>query len=209
MLEAPVAGYIADIARDDLLIEIQTRHFAAIKNKLADLLKSHAVMLAHPIAAARWLLTYDEDGRRIKRRKSPKRGHVTHLFSELVYLPDEILSHPRFSVCVLMTHDEEIRVDDGRGSWRRRGISIQDRRLLEVTASHHFRTPADYRALLPATLSAEFTTRGLAEALGQPRRIAQQMAYCLHRMAIIQRVAKRGNAHVYAATPVDDSNATS
>lgn len=207
MLEAPVDDYIVDIARDDLLIEIQTRHFAAIKNKLANLLTSHAVMLAHPIAQARWLVTYDSEGRLIKRRKSPKRGHITHLFSELVYLPDDLLSHPRFSVCALMTHDEEIRVDDQQGSWRRRGISIRDRRLLEIVATHHFHAAADYRALLPDTLGAEFTTQGLADALGQPRRIAQQMAYCLHRMGIIVRTAKRGNAHVYTATSID-SNGT-
>jgi hypothetical protein len=35
LLEVSVDGYVADIARGHLLVEIQTRNFAAIKQKLA------------------------------------------------------------------------------------------------------------------------------------------------------------------------------
>ena len=53
-------------------------------------------------------------------------------------------------------------------------------------------------ALLPADLAAEFTTADLAAALGRPRRLAQQMAYCLRGAGAVSAVGKQGNAIVYA-----------
>ena len=74
-LEALVEGYYIDIARDDLLIEIQTRNFSAVKAKLVALSASHAVRLVYPIAREKWIVKVGEDGTTpISRRRSPKRG---------------------------------------------------------------------------------------------------------------------------------------
>src|SRR6185503_11946586 len=43
--EVPVGGFVIDIVRDDLLIEIQTRNFSSIKSKLNKLAHSHRVRL--------------------------------------------------------------------------------------------------------------------------------------------------------------------
>src|SRR5262245_41716920 len=43
LLETAVDGFVVDIVRGDVLIEIQTGHFAAIRSKLASLLQSHPV----------------------------------------------------------------------------------------------------------------------------------------------------------------------
>ena len=54
-LEAKVDGYIIDIVRGDLLVEIQTRNFAAIKRKLLALVPHHPVQLVYPIAREKWI----------------------------------------------------------------------------------------------------------------------------------------------------------
>ncbi len=83
LLEAPVAGYVIDIVRGDLLIEIQTGNFSALKRKLARLLESHQVHLVYPVPAARWIVRVRVDGEIARaRRKSPKRGRVEDVFSE-------------------------------------------------------------------------------------------------------------------------------
>ena len=38
-LEVAVDGFVIDIVRDDLLIEIQTRNFSSIKSKLTNLVR--------------------------------------------------------------------------------------------------------------------------------------------------------------------------
>src|SRR6185436_14499305 len=54
--EVPVDGFVIDIVRDNVLLEIQTRHFGAIKSKLATLVSSHQVRLIYPIAQEKWIV---------------------------------------------------------------------------------------------------------------------------------------------------------
>ncbi len=199
-LEAPIDGYIIDVVQDDLLIEIQTGSFASLKAKLRDLVQRHPVRLVYPIPYEKWIvkLPQEPDGKST-RRKSPKRGSVVELFAELVSFP-RLLAHPNFTLEVLMTQEDEVRRFDGRKAWRRRGWVIEDRRLLDVVARHRFDTPNALAALLPADLPAPFTTADLATALGQSRRLAQKMAYCLRETGIIEAAGKRGRAVLYMAS---------
>jgi hypothetical protein len=200
-LETKVDGYVVDIVREDLLIEIQTRNFSQCKRKLHKLTERHPVRLIYPIPQEKWIVRLAADGEtRLSRRKSPRRGRLEQLFAELVRLPG-LIAHPNFSLEVVFIQMEEIQLDDGRGSWRRKGRSIQDRRLLEVVSQREFLTPEDFLALLPPGLPALFTTRDLARALAQPRYVAQKMAYCLSRMGVLVQAGKRGNYYLYGIAP--------
>src|SRR6185295_7784342 len=85
--EVPVDGFVIDIVREDLLIEIQTRNLAAINSKLIRLTRSHRVRLIYPIVKEKWIVrsrqvsTQRQGERRdaeaaCVRRKSPKRGRL-------------------------------------------------------------------------------------------------------------------------------------
>ncbi len=84
-----------------------------------------------------------------------------------------------------------------RGGWRRKGWLTHERRLLAVLDQHTLTSSADLRALLPDGLPDPFTTADVAEATGQPRRLAQQIAYCLRESGAVEAVGKRGNAWLY------------
>ena len=73
-VEAPFEGFVVDLVRDGLLIEIQTRGFSAMRPKFDRLLDSYAMRLVHPVAAKKWIVKLDEDGREASRRRSPKRS---------------------------------------------------------------------------------------------------------------------------------------
>jgi hypothetical protein len=197
-LEVPVDGFIIDIVRDDLLIEIQTRNFAAIKRKLTRLTEHHPVRLVYPIAHEKWIVKLAQDAHsQPSRRKSPKRGALEHLFEELVSFP-QLLNKPSFSLEVLLIQEEETRRHDGRRGWRRKGWVTHQRKLLQVVGRRLFETPADIAALVPPSLNDPFTTSDLAVAIAKPRRLAQKMAYCLREMRAIAPLGKRGNAILYA-----------
>jgi hypothetical protein len=198
LLEVPVDGFVVDVVRGPLLIEIQTGNFASIKGKLTTLTGCHPVRVVHPIAYEKWIVRMTADGQeRLGRRKSPKRGRMVELFDELVRFP-HLVQQPGFSIEVLMTQEEEIRWNDGRGSWRRRGWSIHDRRLLDVLDRTLLSSPAEYAELLPPSLPLPFTSRDLGRALGVRRRLAQRMTYCLRKMGALEVVGKRGNALLYS-----------
>ena len=197
--EVPVDGYIIDLVRGDLLVEIQTRNFAAIRPKLTKLIPRHPVKLIFPIPQEKWVVKLaDADKPALSRRKSPKRGVVEHLFQELIHIPTLLLD-PNFSLEVLLIHEEETRRPNENFRWRRRPWITQERRLLRVVGHYCFTTPFDLAALLPADLPTPFTTMDLATAIGQPRAIAQKMAYCLAKLDMIQVVGKQGNAFLYQA----------
>lgn len=200
--EVPVDGYVVDIVRGGLLVEIQTGNFAAIKKKLAKLLQTHRLRLVYPIPMEKWLVKFDpNNGDGPSRRKSPKRGRLEDLFSELVRIP-HLMTHPNFSLEVLLTREEEVRryvgASAGRRHWRKRGWLTEERRLLAVIDRHLFEAPAELGALLPAGLADTFTTQEIAEAGKIRRPLAQRMAYCLRHMEVIECIGKQQRAYLYA-----------
>ncbi len=197
-MEAKVDGFHIDILRHNLLIEIQTSNFSSLRRKLNTLVEEHPLRLVFPIAQEKWIVRLTADGEtQIGRRKSPKKGNIFHLFQELVSIAD-LIKHRNFSLEALMIQEEEIRCDDGTGSWRRKGLRIVDHRLIEVLDQYIFEEPSDFLALIPHDLIDPFSTKELGEGIDQPRRIAQKMAYCLRNMGVIDIVGKNGNSLLYS-----------
>ncbi len=196
-VEVPVDGFVIDVVRDDLLIEVQTSGFASIKRKVASLLElGHRLRIVYPVPLDKWIVKVDDDDVVLSRRRSPKHGDPTDVFTELVSFPD-LVAHPRFEVEAVLTIEEEYRRHTSDGRWRRNGWAVVERRLLEVNGTLLVQGPDDLVGLLPEGLPETFTTAELARQLGRPRRTAQQMAYCLRVAGGITEVAKHGNAIVY------------
>lgn len=190
-------GFIIDICRGDLLIEIQTRNFSALRRKLRTLVQQHRTRLVYPLALEKWITRTDASGMHtLGKRKSPRRGDIADLFRELVAIPD-LIDEPNFELEVLLIHEEEIRRDDGRGSWWRRGYSRWDRKLIEVVESLTFKQRYDFLRFLPAGLAQPFSNKMLAQALGRPVHDIQRMTYCLRKMNVIVPVGKNGNAVLF------------
>jgi hypothetical protein len=200
-LEVSVDGFVIDLVRDDLLIEIQTGNFASIKRKVKQLVKGHPLRLVYPIAREKWIVRLAKDGSGdvLGRRRSPKRGAFVHVFAELVRFPN-LLADPNFSLEVLLVQEEEVRRFDGKRAWRRHGWVIEERLLLEVVDRRLFETPDDLAAFVPSDLAEPWTTADLAAALGQPRWLARKMAYCLRKMGAVEAVGKQGNAILYGGS---------
>ncbi len=191
--------------RDDLLIEVQTRNFSSMKTKVATLLDlGHTVRIVHPIAVDKWIVKVAGDGTVLSRRRSPKHGTPVDVFAELVSFPN-LLVHPNLAIEVLLTEEEEYRRHTPDRSWRRRGWTVEERRLVDVVGTVPIRDAEDLAALLPVGLPEPFTTADLALRLGRSRRVAQQMAYCLRMAGAIDAVGKSGNAVEYRSCERENS----
>jgi len=196
-VEVGVDGYVVDIIRDELLIEIQTGSLYPIRAKLRELVKDHPVRLVCPLARDKYIVKLPKaEGQERTRRKSPKHCRVVDLFEELVTMPD-LLQHTNFGIEAVLTEEEEVRRHEAGRAWRRRGWVIQERRLLQVVEHHLFEKPGEMVRLIPADVEQPFTTADLSESLDIRRRLAQKMAYCLRNMGAITQVGKDGNAYLY------------
>lgn len=200
--EVPVGRYLVDVKVGDVFYEVQTGSFSGLAAKMRALAEEGPTVLIHPIAAEKYLINLDEeaaladDPKATKRRRSPRKGHPSHIVNELIYLPG-MLELPNLSVEVVLTHEEVWRTYDarkrrGRGGWRTR-----ERRLLEVVSRTRFDCTADLYQLLAAPLSTPFSTAELATALDQPVEIGRRMAYCLREAGVIEICGKLGNALLY------------
>lgn len=196
-IEVPVDGYVIDLVRGDLLIEIQTRGFSSMKHKLEALLDSgHRIRIVHPIPLDKWIVKLDGEGTVLSRRRSPRHGALTDIFSELVSFP-ELLCQGSLEIEALLTTEEEYRMHSPGRAWRRNGWVVMERHLLEVVDALLIGGPEDLTGMVPRSLPETFTTADLAQQMKSPRRIAQQMAYCLRKTGVIVEAGKSGNAVVY------------
>ena len=193
--EVPVDGFVVDIVRDRLLIEIQTSAVGPIRSKLTHLVKHHPVRLILPISVRKTIVHVDEAGSETSGRLSNKRGALLDAFLELVSLP-HLLADPNFGVEVVLLHVAEIRKARTSPKRRRRqkDWEVHERRLIEIVDHALLDHPGDFLAVLPRTMEDPFTTADLARELGRPRWLAQKIAYCLREMGTIVAVgrSKRG-----------------
>ncbi len=208
--EVALDGYVIDLVQRTpnggvaRLIEIQTGNFAHMRDKLRDLVERYPVHLVHPIAVDTWIVMHDTHDEVVSRRKSPAHAGYPHVFSELMAFPD-LIDHKNFTLEVVLTREDEWRVPlatpKKKRRWRAKTWRSIGRHLLEVLDWQIFECGADLLSLVPPELPAEFTVPQLTAAWHAPRWLAQRAVYCLLKCGALARVGKKGNAHVYAASP--------
>lgn len=194
--EVDLEGFVIDIRRRDLLIEIQTSSFGAMGRKLDRLLTDYHIQLVHPIATKTYL---HKPG--AKARRSPNRGDLYSVLDELVSIPT-LLDHPNLSLDVLLVTVDKFQEPDpkarrGRGGWR-----TVDKKLRSVEERHRFSDTSDLVALMPGDLPARFTTADVASAGDIRRDSAQKLAYCLRALDRIEVIDRAKAGYVYRWTSV-------
>jgi hypothetical protein len=198
-LEKRLSGYVVDIVRGELLIEIQTGGFAPLRRKLDVLTRDHPVRIVAPVARERRIVRLSSEGEILSARRSPRHGRVEDVFARLVSIP-KLLCRPQLEIEVLLTEEDELRVHQPGKAFRRHGWIVSQRSLSGVSDCIRIAGPEDAAALLPSQLPELFDTAELAEAAAIDRRLAQQMTYCLRAMGMLEIAGNRRRAHVYRRT---------
>ncbi len=194
MIEHSVDGYIIDVVTPTELIEIQTGNFSNIKVKLEKLLPNHRVRVVFPVPAEKIIRLYNYDQKHILReRKSPARGVPAVAGVELMRIP-EIVLHPNFILEIVMVKVLEERADDGAGSWRRNGVSILGRTLLEVVDTLIFEGKESYLLLLPASLPKCFTHKDLITRAGITSGQGAKLSWFLRKIGVVHTIGKEGRS---------------
>jgi len=195
--ETVIDGYVCDgQTSEGEIIEVQTGSFGPLKEKVKNLTESGKVRIIHPIVIQKYIDLYDKEENFIRRRKSPKKGGVWDLFNALIYAP-ELPLLPRLTVELALVDVVEKRIDDGSGSWRRKGVSIAGRSVYALRESLVLQKPEDYYQFVPFKKKELFTVQDLALAAGISVSVARKTVYALSKMSLIEKSGKQGNALVY------------
>lgn len=194
--EVPLEGFVADIFRDDAVIEIQTAHFDTLRRKLDKFLPLYPVTVVYPIPATKWVIWVEpETGLEVSRRKSPKRGSQYQAFKEL-YKIKNYLSHPNLRIQFLFIDVEETKLLDGWSDDKKRGATKYDRVPVGLVDEMLFERVEDYRMMIPPELS-EFTSKDYAKSAKIPLAHAQTALNIFNYLHVVERIGKKGRSYVY------------
>ena len=203
-LEVPLGRFVIDLVRaDGELVEVQTGGFGPLGAKLDALLDEHAFRIVYPIAAERRIVRVGEHGEVLSIRLSPRRATAVDVFDKLVTFPS-LLGHPNLTIEVVLLREDHLRGPRPVANRRkRRTRDPGERRLVDVLSRVELRGPEDIVNLLGPLPLEPFSTRELASLLGCSLRLAQQTAYCLRILEIIESAGKRGRTplHRWALGP--------
>lgn len=194
--EKKVGRYHIDVKLADELVEIQIKNLGKIRNKLESLLRENQVRLVHPMYAIKYIKKFESDGRLVSRRKSPKQGKVLDSFYELLRIAS-LLGDKNLRVDIVLVEIEESWINDGKGSWRRRGWSKSNKELIQIIDRISLETKRDYLDLLPEALPENFTTTDIKNLAKIPLGLAQKMCYTYAKAGFITQVGKKGNSKLY------------
>lgn len=196
--EVAIDGFVADIARPDGIIEIQTGSFARLRKKLPVFLARGRVTVVYPAVRTKYIRWIDADtGELSPPRRSPKRGLPCAVLPELFAIAD-VLEHPNFSLCVLVMDMEEHRLLCGWSHDKKRGSVRKERIPLSLHEELWIRNSADCDLLLPDGLCGVFTAKEFrkATALTSPLKSSAAMKLLMQSGVLLQ-TGKQGKAFLY------------
>jgi ribosomal protein S25 len=195
--EVKIDSYTCDAVRENgEIIEVQTGSFAPLKDKVINLSLYNNVRIVHPIIITKTIELYDVEDNLLRKRKSPRKGNPWDLFKVLLYAPE--LAVTKNIIIELVPIDlTEIRKDDGKGSWRRKGVSVIDKIVSASYESIILKTKKDYQFFVPFLKDELFTSSDLAKKTKISPALAAKTLYTLTKIGLVFRVEKRGRSWIY------------
>lgn len=195
--EIPVDRYVADICTGSQIIEIQTRNFNVMRDKLQCFLQLYPVTIVYPVPNKKWIIWIDEEsGELSEPRKSPVTGNVYSVFREL-YRIKGFLKNPNLHFKVVLLDMEEYRLLNGWSRDKKRGSARYDRIPTELVKEISIDCLQDYLQFLPFDLPEQFTSAEFARAVHITKPLAQVSLNLFHYVGVVERVGKKGNSFLY------------
>ena len=195
--EIKVGRFVADIKRGDSIVEIQTRAFRNLREKIPVFIAENSVKVVFPVAAKKFISWVDpETGEISERRRSPKSGNIWDFLAELWELRP-ILPLEGLSFDVAYLELEEFRLLTGRSKDRKRyGAKRAERIPTSLVRIETFESPEDFAAILPE-LPDEFTVSDLSKAAKLRTGFVGKLAATLVTLGVIEKCGNRGRAYLY------------
>ena len=195
--EIPIGGCVADIYTGEGVLEIQTRSFDRLREKLDRFLPLCPVTIVYPIPHEKRLIWIDEEtGELSSPRKSPLTGNPYMAFKELYRIRKYLLRDGLHLKLVLLDM-EEYRLLNGWSRDKKKGSTRFDRIPTRIVDEVCIDCPQDYMQFVPCELEEPFTFQEFAKMAHIRPALAQSALPILMDAGAVERVGKRGRAYLY------------
>ncbi len=198
--EVALDGYYADIMRDGCIIEIQTRAFDRLRDKLKVFLKEYPVTVVYPLIANKtYYVTNSESGEVSRGRKSPKHEDIYDIFDELYKIKMHLTNENLYFHFVLLDI-VEYRKTVKKSYKNHKGYETVERIPERIIDEIYIDGAHDLAKLIPPSLPSPFTSLDFAKAIKKNRGVAQTALNILEHVSVVKRVGKVKNAYLYEIT---------
>ena len=195
--EIKVGRFVADIVGEQGVIEIQTRNFGSLLEKLDNFLEFCEVTVVYPLPALKYVAWLDMDTGEIgEKHKSPKKCRIYDAFKEIIRIK-YALDNPRFHLVLCFLEMDEIRYLNGWSKDKKRGSSRCDRIPKDIIEEVRFDCVEDYRRFLPDGLPEEFTSAHYAKACRISKQLASSGLNILNYLGLVEHDNKKGKSFIY------------
>lgn len=197
MQEIPVENCVADIYTGVDIVEIQTRSFNRMRQKLDRFLPLYPVTIVYPIPFEKKIFWIDEETGEISAgRRSPLKGNPYMAFPEL-YKIKMFLKDPNLRIRLTFLNMEEYKLLNGWSRDKKKGSSRYDRIPVSIESEMEFSCPQDYMQLIPYELEEPFTAAGFGKAVHIRKELAGTVLHILRYLEVVEQDGKKGNAYLY------------
>lgn len=195
--EVALDGYFADIYNDAGVVEIQTRSFNRLREKLAVFLNYYPVTIVYPLAYNKWISWIDpETGSVSGRRMSPKHCNAYDAFFEL-YKIKQFLKNDNLRIKLVMMDVEEYKLLNGWNSTKKKGAERYDGIPVGIREIITIDCVEDYMQFVPYELKEEFSSAEFAKACKIDVATARLVLNILYYTGTVVRTGKSGKAYLY------------
>ncbi len=196
--EVRVGPYVADVFGPEGIVEIQTRGFDRLREKLAYFLQAAPVTVVYPVAQVKWLVKVQEDGTLAPRRRSPKKPGPCEILPEL-YRIKPLLGQEGLQFCVLLLEVEEYRLERPEMKVGRKRTTCYERMPVSLLGTVWLRRAEDFARLLPEGLPEEFTAQEFAKVAKLSLGKARAGLNVMRAVGAVELAGKKGRAYLYKA----------
>lgn len=195
--EISTGPFVADIRNEIGFVEIQTRGFDRLRDKLELFLQQAPVTVVYPVSTLKWVIWIEEDGSTTSPKKSPRHPNACEILPEL-YRLKPMLNQKNLRFCILLLEVEEYRLKDGYGPDRKKKATKYDRFPVNLLEEIWISSPEDYQLFIPDSLQEPFTVKEYGKAARLSAGKASVAINVLHSVGAVQRVGKQKNAFLYS-----------
>jgi len=126
-------------------------------------------------------------------------------FKNLVFAPELVLIK-NLRIELTLVDVTEKRINDGLGSWRRKGIRILDKELTALHGCIYLNKIRDFRRFILFSGDEKFTTVQYAKKAGINAGLAYKTIYVLKKIKLIQKAGTQGRACLYKLRKIGKRN---
>lgn len=194
--EIKIGSYYVDVLNGMDIIEIQTKQFNRLRDKLDYLLSlnQYNINVIYPVFNSKVIYWVNSDtGEITGGNKSPKKFKVPEVFYEL-YKIKKYLN--KIQITLLVLDINEYRNLNGYSKNKKRGSSCNERIPKKLVNIIELKTNEDYKKLLN-NIDSPFTSSMVASLFSSTSRYANLMLNVLTSLNVIKIVGKDGKKYLY------------